>query len=228
MRVLLFGATGMIGLGVLRECLADPEVEAVLGVGRSTAGVRDPKLREIVQRELWDYSAIAEELTGWDACFFCLGVSSSSVSEAEYERITYGITMAAAEVLARLNPRMVFIYVSGAGTDSTEKGRLRWARVKGRTENAILRLPFREAYAFRPAGVQPVHGERSKTALYRMFYVAMAPLWPLLRRVLPGYIVTTAEIGRAMLYVVRHGAPKRVLESADIRECARRDANLNS
>ncbi len=224
MKVLLFGATGMIGQGVLRECLLDPEVELVQTVGRTASGVIHPKLREIVHADLLHYGAIETDLEGFEACFFCLGVSTGSVPEAEYERITYGITLAAAETLARLNPGMSFVYVSGAGTDSSEKGRVRWARVKGRTENAVLRLPFRAAYAFRPAAIEPAHGERSKTALYRMFYVAARPFWPLLRWVLPGYVVTTEQIGRAMLYVVRHGAPKRVLESADIRDCALRDA----
>lgn len=145
MKVLLFGATGMVGQGVLRECLLDPEVDAVETIGRSATGVKNPKLREIVHPNLFDYSAIEADLRGFDACFFCLGVSSAGMPEAEYERLTYDLTMAAAKTLCRLNPAMTFIYVSGAGTDSTEKGRVAWARVKGRTENAILRLPFKAA-----------------------------------------------------------------------------------
>jgi uncharacterized protein YbjT (DUF2867 family) len=148
MRVLIFGATGMIGQGVLRECLLDPDVSLVQTVGRSATGVKHPKLREIVRPDLLKYGETEDDLRGFDACFFCLGVSSAGMSEPEYERLTYGITMAAAETLARLNPGMTFIYVSGAGTDSSEKGRSRWARVKGRTENALLRFPSKTPTCF--------------------------------------------------------------------------------
>jgi uncharacterized protein YbjT (DUF2867 family) len=216
MRVVLFGGTGMIGQGVLRECLADPDVEGVLAIGRSAAGAQHPKLREIVHSDLWNYSSIEGQLRGFDACFFCLGMTSAGMSEADYSRVTYHITVAAAETLARLNPGMTFVFVSGAGADSSEQGRLMWARVKGRTENAILRMPFKASYVFRPGVVQPVHGERSRTAAYRVLYSITKPLLPLLRRLWPGQILTTEQFGRAMLFVVRHGAPKRVLESADI------------
>ena len=216
MKVVLFGGTGMIGQGVLRECLLDPDVEKVLTIGRSATGVQHPKLREIVQTDLWNYSSIEDQLLGFDACFFCLGVTSAGMSEADYTRITYGITVAAAETLARLNAGMTFVFVSGAGADSSEQGRLMWARVKGRTENAILRMPFKASYAFRPGVVQPMHGERSRTAAYRVLYSITKPLLPVLRRLWPGQILTTEQFGRAMLLVVRHGAPKRVLESADI------------
>jgi uncharacterized protein YbjT (DUF2867 family) len=221
MRVLLFGATGMVGQAVLRECLLDPDVEIVRTVGRAATGVKNVKLHEVVHADLWNYTAIEQELRGFDACFFCLGVSSVGMSEAEYERLTYGITVAAAETLARLNPGMTFIYVSGAGTDSSEKGKVMWARVKGRTENALLRLPFKAAYMFRPGGIQPMHGERSKTRAYRIGYLLAKPLLPLLRRMFPGSIMTTEEISRAMLNVVRRGAPRRILETSDIRACAR-------
>jgi uncharacterized protein YbjT (DUF2867 family) len=221
MRVLLFGATGMVGQAVLRECLLDPDVELVETVGRAATGVKNAKLREVVHADLWSYAAIEPELRGFDACFFCLGVSSMGMSEAEYERLTYGITIAAAETLARLNPGMTFIYVSGAGTDSSEKGKVTWARVKGRTENALLRLPFKGAYMFRPGGIQPMHGERSKTRAYRIGYIFARPLLPLLRGMFPGSIMTTEEIGRAMLNVARRGALRKVLETSDIRECAR-------
>ena len=219
MKVVLFGGTGMIGQGVLRECLLDPDVEKVLTIGRSTTGVQHPKLREIVHSDLWNYSSIEDQLRGFDACFFCLGVTSAGMSEADYARITYGIPVAAAETLARVNASMAgmtFVFVSGAGADSSEKGRLMWARVKGRTENAILRMPFKASYAFRPGVVQPMHGERSRTAAYRVLYSITKPLLPVLRRLWPGQILTTEQFGRAMLLVVRHGAPKRVLESADI------------
>jgi uncharacterized protein YbjT (DUF2867 family) len=216
MKVILFGATGMVGQGVLRECLRDPGVERVLSVGRSRTGVADAKLDEIVHGDLWQYWAIERQMAGYDACFFCLGVSSGGMRPEEYERITYGITMAAAETLARLNPRMTFVYVSGAGTDSSEIGRIRWARVKGRTENAVLRLPF-QAYMFRPGLIQPLHGIRSKTFSYRLFYTLAGPLVPLLRRPFPNLILTTEQIGRAMIAAARKGAPKPVLESCDIR-----------
>jgi uncharacterized protein YbjT (DUF2867 family) len=219
MRVLIFGATGMVGQGVLRECLLDEGIGEVVTIGRSPTGVQNPKLREMVQPDLLRYEGA--ELRGFDACFFCLGVSSGGMAPADYERLTYGVTIAAAEVLCRENPGMTFVYVSGMGTDSTEKGGTAWARVKGRTENALLAMPFRAAYMFRPAAIQPMNGERSKTVAYRMAYVVLAPLMPLLRRLLPKYVITTEEIGRAMIRVARVGFPKRVLESADIRETGR-------
>jgi uncharacterized protein YbjT (DUF2867 family) len=217
MNVLLFGATGMVGQGVLRECLLDPDVALVLTVGRSASGVHHSKLREIVHQDLWHYAAIEADLSGFDACFFCLGVSSNGMTEEGYERVTYGITMAAAEVLCRLNPQMTLIYVSGAGTDSSEHGRNMWARVKGRTENALLRLPFAAAYMFRPGIIEPLYGARSKTTTYRVLYTLTKPLLPWLRRAFPDHVLTTQQIGQAMLTVARHGCPKRVLESKDIR-----------
>ncbi len=220
MNVLLFGATGMVGQGVLRECLRDPDVQSVLIVGRTASGAQHPKLQEIVHQDLLHYEAIEARLAGFDACFFCLGVSSSGMNEPDYRRVTYGITMAAAETLCRLNPRMTLIYVSGAGTDSSERGRSMWARVKGRTENALLRLPFAAAYMFRPGIIEPLYGIRSKTAIYRFFYVFAKPLLPLLRRALPDYVLTTEQIGRAMLSVAKHGYPRRILESKDIRAAA--------
>jgi uncharacterized protein YbjT (DUF2867 family) len=216
MKVVLFGATGMVGQGVLRECLLDPSVESVLAVGRSPTGKRHAKLREIVHDNFMDYSAIESELAGHDACFFCLGVSSIGMDEERYRHLTYDITLAAASVLARLNPQMVFVYVTGRGTDSTEQGSLMWARVKGKTENDLLKLPFKAAYMFRPAGIQPLHGIRSKTCWVQGIYVATSPLLSLLTRVAPKYMTTTEQVGRAMLKVARDGYPKPVLESEDI------------
>lgn len=215
MKVIVFGATGMVGQGVLRECLLDPDVTDVLTIGRTATGQNNPKLREIVHADLLDFSAIERDMTGYDACFFCLGISSVGMSEERYRHVTYDITLAAARTLARLNPDMTFVYVTGAGTDSTEQGRVMWARVKGKTENDLLKLPFKAAYMFRPGAIQPLHGARSKTAWVHALYVATAPLWALLHRVAPKYVTTTEVIGRAMLGVAKRGYPKRILESED-------------
>lgn len=219
MNVLLFGATGMIGQGVLRECLQDPEVQLVVTMGRSATGAHDSKLREIVHRDLLNYAGMEDALAGLDACFFCLGVASSGMNEADYMRITYDYTLAAAETLSRVNPGMTFIFVSGSGTDSTEKGRIMWARVKGRTENALLRLPLK-AYMFRPGFIEPMDGIQSRTPLYRKFYKIATPLFPLLRRALPNQVLSTRQIGQAMLAVAKRGFEKRVLETRDIRAAA--------
>jgi len=220
MNILLFGATGMVGQGVLRECLLDPNVHLVETIGRTATGMQHPKLREIVHSDLLHYEAIEAALSGFDACFFCLGVASSGMTEADYERVTYGITLAAAETWCRLNPQMTFIYVSGAGTDSSERGRSMWARVKGRTENAMLRLPFAGVYMFRPGVIEPLDGIKSRTPLYRVLYTAAKPLLPIIRLTFPDYVLTTRQIGRAMLAVVKHGSPKRILETKDIRAAA--------
>jgi uncharacterized protein YbjT (DUF2867 family) len=216
MKVVLFGATGMVGQGVLRECLLDASVESVLAVGRSPTGQLHAKLRELVHDNFLDYSAIEPQLAGYDACFFCLGVSSVGMNEERYRHLTYDTTMAAARTLARLNPQMVFTYVSGRGTDSTERGSLMWARVKGKTENDLLKLPFKAAYMFRPAGIQPLHGIRSKTPWVQAIYVASAPLLSLLNRLAPKYMTTTEQVGRAMIKVAKDGYPGPVLESEDI------------
>ena len=218
MRVLLFGATGMIGQGVLRECLLDPDVESVVAIGRGGTGKPSEKLRELVHDDFLDFSRIEDQLSGFDACFFCLGVSSAGMTEASYERITYGFTMAAARVLARLNPNLTFIYISGAGADSSERGRSMWARVKGKTENELLRLPFHAAYVFRPAAIVPLHGVQSRTRLYRVLYMLFRPLLPMLNARFPKYVTTTEQIGRAMLRVARKGWPKKVLDTVDINE----------
>lgn len=216
MNVLLFGATGMVGQGVLRECLLDPGVQRVLAVGRSSTGQRDEKLRELVRPDVADLSDLDADLTGFDACFFCLGVSAVGMTEADYSRVTYDLTLRVAQTLARLSSGMTFIYVSGAGTDGTEGGRAMWARVKGRTENALRRLPFQAAYMFRPAAIVPMHGIRSKTRWYRVIYALMTPFYPALRALLPNGITTTEQVERAMLTVARRGYSKPVLETRDI------------
>lgn len=203
----------MVGQGVLRECLLDPDVHRILSIGRTVTGLQHPKLREIARPNLFDYSDIESELSGYDACFFSLGISAAGMSEADYRHVTYDLTLAAATTLARLNPQMTFIYISGSGTDSTEQGRTMWARVKGATENALLRLPFKAAYMFRPAAIQPMHGETSKTRLYRVMYAITRPLIPLLLRLMPKYITTTEVLGRTMIDVARNGAPSPILEA---------------
>lgn len=220
MKVILFGATGMIGQGVLRECLLSPDVQLVQTIGRSATGRKHQKLREIVHQNLFDYSGMAADLTGFDACFFCLGVSSAGMKAEDYKRVTYGITLAAAKALAEFNPNMTFIYVSGMGTDSNGQGRIMWARVKGKTENALLRLPFKAVCLFRPAFIQPLHGIKSKTKLYRMMYALSAPLLPLLKALFPHYLTTTEKIGRAMINVAMRGYPKQILETQDINSAA--------
>jgi len=216
MKVIVFGATGMVGQGVLRECLRDPDVAEVLTVGRSATGQQHPKLRELVHKDFLDFSAIEGDITGYDACFFCLGVSSLGLDEERYRRLTYDITLAAARPLARLNPGMTFVYVTGASTDSTEQGRVMWARVKGKTENDLLKLPFKAAYMFRPGAIQPLHGVRSKTAWVQAIYVATGPLLSFLHQVAPKFVTTTEEVGRAMLEVAKRGYPKPILEMEDI------------
>ena len=214
--MIIFGATGMVGQGVLRECLAAADVDKVLTVGRTPTGQRHPKLRELVHAEMWDYANVEADLAGYDACFFCIGVTSSGMGEKEYTHLTYDLTLAAGETLARCNPGMVFIYVPGAGADSKETSKIMWERVRGKTENALLKLPFRGVYIFRPGMIQPLDGIKSKTAAYRIFYSLTKPLLPLLRSALPRHVLTTRQMGQAMLAVVRNGAQKRVLESADI------------
>lgn len=185
-------------------------------VGRTATGQQHPKLTEIVRLDLLDYWGLDAELQGFDACFFCLGVTSAGLSEAEYSRVTYDVTLAAATVLVRLNPQMTFVYVSGAGTDSSEQGHSMWARVKGKTENALLRLPFKGVYLFRPGVIQPLNRLQSKTTAYRIFYTLARPLLPLLRRLMPNVVLTTTVMGQAMLNAARRGANKAVLEAKDI------------
>ena len=216
MNVVIFGATGMVGQGVLRECTLDPDVQKILVIGRTASGQQHPKVRELLLSDLSDYSTITNQLSGWDACFFCLGVSSAGMNEEAYRRVTYDITMAAAEALVDASPAMTFIYVSGQGTDSSAQGKVMWARVKGETENALLKMPFKAVFVFRPGMIQPLNGIKSKTSGYRLFYAVTGPFLPLMKWVFPGQITSTEEIGRAMLKVARDGYPKSVLENTDI------------
>jgi uncharacterized protein YbjT (DUF2867 family) len=216
--VVLFGATGMVGAGALLECLADPRVRSVLAITRSSTGRTHSKLREILHTDFFNYEDLATEFATCDACFFCLGVSSVGKAEAQYTRLTYDLTLAAARAMVSANPRMVFCYVSGVGTDSTERGRTMWARVKGKTENALLALPFAAAYMFRPGYIQPSGGVRSRTSWVQAAYTVLAPLYPVLRPVLGG--TTTANFGRAFIQVAAEGYPKRILYSRDINALA--------
>jgi uncharacterized protein YbjT (DUF2867 family) len=214
--VLLFGATGMVGQGVLRECLRDPGVEQVLSIGRSATGQPSPKLREIVLPDVAELSAVEPELVGFGACFFCLGVSSLGMGEEHYARLTHDLTLAVARTVVRDCPALTFVYVSGAGTDSSERGRSMWARVKGKTENELLGLPFKAAYMFRPGAILPMHGVRSKTRWVRWLYALAAPVAPAWRTLFPDTITTTEQVGHAMLRVAREGYPTRILETRDI------------
>ena len=216
MNVMLFGATGMVGQGVLRECLLAPDVERVLAVGRNATGQHHEKLTDLAVPDLFDLSAHDAALSGFDACFFTLGVSAAGMSEEKYSRLTYDLTLSIATVLARLDREMTFIYVSGQGTDSMEHGRIMWARVKGRTENALLKLPFKAAYMFRPGVIVLLHGIKSRTSWYRALYAVATPMLPLLRRLFPRSVTTTEQMGRAMLSVARNGYSSRILETSDI------------
>jgi uncharacterized protein YbjT (DUF2867 family) len=217
LNVIITGSTGMVGEGVLHECLQHPDVESILVINRKPCGVKDPKLTEIIHPDLFDISALKEHLTGYNACFFCLGVTSLGIKEPEYTRITYTLTMGFAKMLAGLNPGMTFCYVSGAGTDSSEKGRLMWARVKGKTENDLLKLPFRQAYNFRPAFIIPTKGLKNTHSYYKKF----AWLIPAVRTILPNYITTLKDLGIAMINSALLGYSGKVLEVKDIKQLAK-------
>jgi uncharacterized protein YbjT (DUF2867 family) len=219
--LIILGASGLIGRGVLRECLLDADVSEVKLVGRSKIDpsfhIPTTKLSELVMPDMFDYSKVEAELTGFDACFICLGIAAKDMAnEVQYERITFGLTMMAAEVVARLNPSITITYVSGAGTDGTAQSKSLWMRVKGKTEQALLALPIKQAVMFRPVAVQAMNGEVAKNGLYRVAFLLASPVISLIRKLLPKYIVTTEQMGRAMLSVAKHGSNQRVLESADI------------
>jgi len=213
---IIFGATGMVGEGVMDVALRHPEVESVLVVGRKSCGVKHRKLRELVHADFFNWNSVEEDLKGYTACFFCLGVSSVGMNEQDYTRMTYDLTMNAAKTLVRLNPQMTFCYVSGTGTDSTEKGKMMWARVKGKTENDIAKLPFKATYAFRPGYIKPIRGLKRA----HWFSTAVAPAYPIMRLLAPNQACTLEDLGLAMIRVTAHGYQKRVLENSDITSLA--------
>jgi uncharacterized protein YbjT (DUF2867 family) len=220
MNVIVFGASGMVGKGVLLEALESPEVERVLVVGRSSCGVTHAKLKELLHKDMYEYASIEQELTGYDACFFTLGVSSAGMNEADYTKVTYDLTLAAARTLVKVNPQMTFIYVSGANTDSTEQGGTMWARVKGKTENAILKLGFKAAYMFRPGYIHPMKGVTSRTRLYRIGIAVAKPLFPIFNALAPDSVTTTEKVGLAMIHVVKRGYSKPHIDPKDINALA--------
>lgn len=217
MKVILFGATGMVGQAVLGQCLRDDGVEAVLSIGRSPTGRTHPKLRELVHKDLFALDVPEAELRGYDACFFCLGVSSAGMSEADYTRLTHDLTLGWGRVLARVNPGMAFLYVSGAGTG----GKAMWAQVKGRTEDA-LRALFPAAYMVRLALLRPVHGEVSRTRWARIAYAVLGPIAPVIQALAPSMVITTEELGRAMIRAARERPSTHILEMRDLRALAAR------
>jgi uncharacterized protein YbjT (DUF2867 family) len=218
MKVILFGGTGMVGQGVLRECVADPAVEQVLLVVRKPTGTSSPKVTELVHGDFFHWAGVEDQFAGFDICFFCLGVSAIGMSEAEYRKTTYDLTLGVAEMLARVGSLQTFIYVSGQGTNAN--GRQKWAQVKGATENALIAMPFAQVFCFRPGYIQPLHGIRSKVGWYNGIYTALSWTYPLLRRIAAGFVTSTEEVGQAMVAVARDGFPKRILENADIHAVA--------
>jgi uncharacterized protein YbjT (DUF2867 family) len=217
MRVVIFGTSGMVGQGALRECLRDPEVQQVVSVVRAPTGATHEKLREIVHKDFLDFALIENELIGLNACLYCLGVTSTGTKEEDYARITYEFTVAAARTLLKLNPGISFVFVSATGADSTERGSTMWARVKGKTENTLLAMPFGSVYVFRPAMIQPLEGIKSKTASYRIIYGLIAPFSNAARHFWPNYISTTQELGKALLVAAKRGTEKRIVEAGQIR-----------
>ena len=211
-KAIITGVTGMVGEGVLHECLQDPSVSSVLVINRKPCGVVHPKLKEIIHADFYNLSAIESQLSDYNACFFCLGTSSVGMNEADYTKVTYTLTMHVAETLCRINPDMTFCYVSGASTDSSEKGRQMWARVKGKTENDLMKLPFKKVYNFRPGFMLPTPGLKNILSFYK--YINW--LYPILRPVFPSYMSTLADIGVAMIHAVTRGYEKQVLEVKDI------------
>ncbi len=211
-KAIIFGATGMVGEGVLHQALLNSDVESVLVIGRKSCNVKHQKLKEIIHNDFYNYSSIENQLIGFNACFFCLGVSSVGMKEKDYIRVTYDLTMQAAAALSKLNPDMTFCYISGTGTDSSEKGRIMWARVKGKTENHLMKLPFKAVYLFRPGFIKPIKGLKNAYKLS----IVLGLLYPLLKIFLLNYMCTLEDLGNTMIQAVKVGYPKKILENKDI------------
>ena len=221
MKVIVTGATGMVGKGVLLECLDHQSVSEVLSIGRNPLSMEHPKLRELIHKDFSDFSNVTSELEGYDACFFCMGVSSVGMKETEYRHLTYDLTLALAKELVQLNPEMTFNYVSGVGTDSTEKGRTMWARVKGKTENDLLNLGFRQAFMFRPGMIIPLRGIKSRTKIYQFMYDYFMWLVKLMKLMSPNSVVTTTQVGMAMINSALNGYPEKIIHPKDILELSK-------
>jgi uncharacterized protein YbjT (DUF2867 family) len=218
-RIIITGATGMVGEGVLLECLKNPVIEKVLSLSRKPCGIKHPKLTEIIHKDFLDITSIERDLSGYDACLFCLGISSLGISKEDYFKTTYTLTMHVARVLSDLNPGMTFCYISGAGTDSTEQSKLNWARVKGRVENELLKFPFRKVYNFRPAFIMP-SGEQKHIHGY---YFIFRTLYPFFRIIMPSYVSTMKELATAMINSALYGYDKQTLEVKDIKKLSQKN-----
>lgn len=215
-KAIITGSTGMVGKGILLECLENPNVESVLVINRNPIGIKHEKLKEIIHKDFYNLDSIKSKLEGYNACYFSLGISSVGMSEEDYIKITYDLTMNFAKNLLEKNKDLTFCFVSGAGTDSSEKGKIMWARVKGKAENAILKMPFKNSYAFRPAYIQPIGEVKSKTGLYNFGIQVAKHLYPILKVIFPNHTTTSQAIGKAMINVVQKGYENRVIESKDI------------
>ena len=220
MKVIITGSTGMVGEGVLHECLLHPKVKNILVINRRECNVKHPKLKEIIHKDFSDFSSIKNELVGYNAVFLCMGVSSIGMKEDKYKFLTYDLTMSLAKLLAELNSDLILIYVSGAGTDSSEKGRSMWARIKGKTENDLIKMPFKNVYAFRPGGITPTPGLKNTFTILKL----MNPVLPLLRRLLPKMICSLREVGIAMINVAIYGYDKNIIEVTDIVKLSRKNS----
>lgn len=221
MKAVIFGATGMVGQAVLREAILDIGVERVIAVGRSPIALVNPKFENIIHADFLHFAPLEKKLQGIDVCFWCLGIASAGLNEAEYKKITCDYTLAAAKTLLKVNPKMTFVFISGMGADASEQGRVMWARVKGMAENGILGMKFKRAIVIRPAFIEPKDGIRSRTRLYRWLYIFFRPFMPLIRLIAPNSVTNTRLLGKLMLHMARHGSPKPIMESADLVKLAR-------
>jgi len=227
LKVIIIGSTGMVGKGVLLECLDSPEVESILVINRRTLDIKIDKISEIILEDFFDLTSVQEKLRGYHACFFCLGVSAFGMSETDYTHITYDLTIKFANSLLKINPGISFCYVSGQGTDSSENSRIMWARVKGLTENALLAMPFSKSYMFRPGFIQPMKGIKSSTKMYNVLYAVFKPLYPLLKFIFPKLITSTVQVGKAMINSIVFGYDKIHLDNNDINQLAAFEAKNN-